>query len=182
MACSAEPMKETTGENGEMHKLLLIAASVLPLAACGGGGEEQAAEVKPPLMQPGEWEITHKVTGYNYDGLTAAEYQAKLGETATAKACITPETADRPDAAFLAAHRGDCTYDNLTATTGRLSATLTCKADGGTVNILLDGSTRADGLILAEQSTLTADGKPTIRASADVTAKRLGDCPADTVS
>ncbi len=170
-----------------MHKLLLIAASVLPLAACGGGGEEKvaaddAAEAKPPLMQPGEWEITHKVTGYNYDGLTAAEYQAKLGETATAKACITPETADRPDAAFLATNRGECSYDNLTATTGRLSATLTCKADGGTLNILLDGSSRAEGLILAEQSTLTADGKPTIRASADVTAKRLGDCPAETVS
>lgn len=170
-----------------MHKLLLIAASVLPLTACGGGGGENAAadvaaEAKPPLMQPGEWEITHKVTGYNYDGLTAAEYQAKLGETVTAKACITPETADRPDAAFLAGNRGDCSYDNLTATTGRLSATLTCQADGGTLNVLLDGSSRAEGLILAEQSTLTVDGKPTIRASADVTAKRLGDCPAETVS
>ncbi|HKR16570.1 DUF3617 family protein [Rhizorhapis sp.] len=165
-----------------MQKLWFIAVAALPLAACGGGGEEKAAstaaETKPPLMQPGEWEITHKVTGYNYDGLTAAEYQAKLGETDTAKACITAATAERPEPAFLAVNRGDCSYDNLTTTADRVSATLTCKDDGGTLNILLDGSNRAEGLILAEQSTFTADGKPTVRASADVTAKRLGDCPA----
>lgn len=168
-----------------MRTLLMIAACALPLAACGGTEEPPAAdtaatESKAPLMQPGEWEITHKVTGYNYDGLTAAEYQAKLGETATAKACITPETADRPEAAFLAVNRGtDCSYDNLTALPGRVSATLTCRSDGGTLNILLDGANRAEGLILAEQSTLTANGKPTVRASADVTARRLGDCPAE---
>src|SRR3546814_20041670 len=83
-----------------MQKLLLIGAIILPLAACSGGGEEQAsaqdvAKAKPPLMQPGEWEITRTVTGYNFEGITAQEYQAKLGGTTSVKTCITPETADR---------------------------------------------------------------------------------------
>ncbi|MBK5265033.1 MAG: DUF3617 domain-containing protein [Alphaproteobacteria bacterium] len=160
-----------------MHKYLLVAASILALAACGGGKEEEATanaatEAKPPLMQPGEWEITHTLTGYNHDGLTKEEYDAKLGETVTTKVCITDETADRPDAVFLASNQGtECAYDNLTPTTGRLSATLTCKSGPGTINILLDGSSR-DG------SWMMAGGKPTVRASADVTATRLGACPA----
>lgn len=168
-----------------MQRLLIIAASILTLSACGKGGEEQAAAnaaaaAKPPLMQPGEWEITHKVTGYNYDGLTAAEYQAKLGETATTKACITPETANRPDPAFLATSQGtDCTYENLYPSTGRLSATISCKTAGGTLSLLLDGAARDGTLSLAEQGTLIAEGKPTVRTSADVNAKRLGDCPVE---
>ncbi|HEY9580626.1 MAG TPA: DUF3617 domain-containing protein [Rhizorhapis sp.] len=167
-----------------MQKLLLIGAIILPLAACSGGGEEQAsaqdvAKAKPPLMQPGEWEITRTVTGYNFEGITAQEYQEKLGGTTSVKTCITPETADRPDPSFLATNQQTgCDYDNLTATTGRLSATLTCQSDDGTLQILLDGASRTDSLMLSEQSTHTAQGEPTIRASANVTAKRLGDCPA----
>ncbi|MCF8709463.1 DUF3617 domain-containing protein [Rhizorhapis sp. SPR117] len=166
-----------------MRKYLLIASTMLGLSACSGGSDEDAAanaaaEAKPPLMQPGEWEITHKLTGYNYDGLTKEEYDAKLGETVTTKACITDETADRPDATFLASNQGtECTYNNLTPTAGRLSATLTCKSAPGTIDILLDGSSRDGTWMLAEQSTRMAEGKPTVRASADVTATRLGDCP-----
>src|SRR3546814_11228843 len=81
-------------------------------------------------MQPGEWEITRTVTGYNFEGITAQEYQEKLGGTTSVKTCITPETADRPDPFFLATNQQTgCDYDNLTATTGRLSATLTCQSD-----------------------------------------------------
>src|SRR3546814_8492317 len=93
-----------------MQKLLLIGAIILPLAACSGGGEEQAsaqdvAKAKPPLMQPGEWEIARTVTGYNFEGITAQEYQEKLGGTTSVKTCITPETADRPDPSFLATNQ-----------------------------------------------------------------------------
>src|SRR3546814_13559223 len=109
-----------------MQKLLLIGAIILPLAACSGGGEEQAsaqdvAKAKPPLMQPGEWEITRTVTGYNFEGITAQEYQEKLGGTTSVKTCITPETADRPDTSFLATNQQTgCDYDNLKATKGRV--------------------------------------------------------------
>src|SRR3546814_16918820 len=84
-------------------------------------------------MQPGEWEITRTVTGYNFAGITAQEYQEKLGGTTSVKTCITPETADRPDPSFLATNQQTgCDYDNLTATTGSFSATLTCQSDDGT--------------------------------------------------
>src|SRR3546814_4296163 len=46
--CRARPVRlrseyETEGENGEMQKILLIGAIILPVAACRGGGEEQAS-------------------------------------------------------------------------------------------------------------------------------------------
>src|SRR3546814_18638965 len=110
---------------------------------------------------------------FNFEGSTAQEYQEKLGGTTSVKTCITPETADRPYPSFLATNQQTgCDYDNLTATTGRLSATLTCQSDDGTLQILLDGASRTDSLMLSEQSTHTAQGEPTIRASANVTAKR----------
>lgn len=152
----------------------------LALAACGSdpAPAPQEAEEAPAALKAGQWEVTRKTTGYNTPTVTPAEYQAALKQIGEDKLCIAVDKDGLPDADALAAAEGErCTYKDKMARRGRLIATLSCKAEGGTSEIAVEGNYTADSLTLGTTMTKTVGGKAVLRTTHDLTARRIGDCP-----
>ena len=61
---------------------------------------------------------------------------------------------------------------------GRLIATLSCKAGAGVSELVVEGNYTADSMTLGTTMTKTEGGKPVLRTTHDLTARRVGDCPA----
>lgn len=164
-----------------MDKTVLAALPLglaLGLTACGNQSAPAPEAVEAPIMlKAGEWTLVRKTTGYNTPSVTPAEYQAALKETDEDKLCIAVDAAGVPDANALAGDEGkDCIYKDKLVRKGRLIATLSCKAGGGTSEIVLEGNFTADTLTLGSTMTKTVDGSPVLRTTHDVTGKRAGEC------
>lgn len=166
-----------------MRAIRLVAMPLslgLALTACGSdpAPAPQEAEDAPIVLKAGQWEVTRKTTGYNTPTVTPAEYQAALKQIGEDKLCIAVGKDGLPDADTLAGSEGEgCTYKDKMARKGRLIATLACKAGDGTSEIAVEGNYTADSATLGTTMTKTVGGKPVLRTTHDLTARRIGDCP-----
>ncbi|MET0371721.1 MAG: DUF3617 domain-containing protein [Sphingobium sp.] len=156
----------------------LIAFAILGLAGCGAEPPPPPAEDAPITLQSGEWAMTRKTTGYNTATVTPAEYQAALKQIGEDKLCIAVDKDGVPNADALAGKEGkDCTYKDKLFRKGRLIATLSCKAGGGTSEIVIEGNYTNDTMTLGTTMTKTEGGGTVLRTTHDLTGKRIGDCP-----
>jgi hypothetical protein len=164
-----------------MQKTVLAAiplAMMLALGGCSEPAPAPEAEAAPILMQAGEWALTRKTTGYNTPTVTPAQYQAALSQVSEDKVCLSVDADGMPDAAALVGKDGtDCMYKDKMARKGRLIATLACTAGKGTSEIAVEGNYTADTLTLGETMTQSAGGGAVLRATYDLSGKRVGDCP-----
>jgi len=165
----------------ECRKLLCMSGLALALAACGGGKQDQAATEEPPAnLAAGLYEVTSEVTTLASTDNSTPAIKAKQGDKIVTKACVAPD--GKPAPALLADAEGDkCEIKNSYIRNGRMSAQMSCTREGhlGYVMPAMMGSYSADGFE-GEISTLTyfnEDGD--YRLTRKVTAKRLGDCPAE---
>lgn len=150
--------------------------TVLLLALLAGCSEADPVPVtEPPVrLQAGQWTITHRLTGYNYPGVTAQEYAARVGKQVEAKLCLNIDDQGLPDAVALAGPQGKgCRLTSGSATKGRFAATLACKSD---VTITLEGNYRANSLSLGSRMTSPMGGDAALRTTSDVSGTRTGDC------
>lgn len=155
--------------------------AVVALAACGSepAAPPPEAEAAPVVMRSGQWALTRKTTGYNTPTVTPAEYQAALKQVGEERLCLSIGPDGLPDADALAGAEGSaCRYQDKMARKGRLIATLSCKAGGGTSEIMMEGNYTADTMTLGTTMTKTQGGKPVLRTTHDLTGRRLGDCSA----
>ncbi|MCP1468981.1 hypothetical protein J3E64_000652 [Sphingobium sp. OAS761] len=162
---------------------MICAALPLPmmlgLAACGGETAPAPQEEKPILLQGGQWEITRKTTGYNTPAVTPEEYQEALKQVGEDKVCLAVDKDGVPDATTLAGDEGkDCVYKDKMLRKGRLIATLSCKAGKGTSELVLEGNYTDDTMTLGTTMTKMVGGQAVLRTTHDMTARRVGDCPA----
>lgn len=151
----------------------------LAVTACGSdpASVPQDKEDAPVALQAGQWTVARKTTGYNTPTVTPAEYQAALKNVSEDKLCIAVDKDGLPQADALAGPEGEgCTYKDKMARKGRLIATLSCKAGAGTSEIAVEGNYTADSLTLGTTMTKTVGGKPVLRTTHDLTAKRVGNC------
>lgn len=164
-----------------MQKTVLAAIPLAMIFGFGGCSEPAPApevEEAPILMQAGEWVLTRKTTGYNTPSVTPAQYQAALEQVSEDKVCLSVDGEGMPDAAALAGKDGTaCTYKDKMARKGRLIATLACTAGKGTSEIAVEGNYTADTLTLGETMTQSEGGGAVLRATYDLSGKRMGDCP-----
>jgi hypothetical protein len=152
--------------------------TILALGGCSEPAPAPEAEAAPILMQAGEWVLTRKTTGYNTPTVTPAQYQAALKQVSEDKVCVTVDADGMPDAAALAGKDGTaCTYKDKMARKGRLIATLACTAGKGTSDIAVEGNYTADTLTLGETMTQSEGGGAVLRATYDLSGKRVGECP-----
>ncbi|MDR7153218.1 hypothetical protein J2W40_000012 [Sphingobium xenophagum] len=166
-----------------MDRSLLAALPLVIMLGLGGCSSEPtpapAVEDAPIVMQPGEWILTRKTTGYNTPSVTPEEYQEALRQVRDDKICLAIAPDGVPDTAALAGAEGtDCTYKDKLARNGRLIVTLACKAGRGTSDIMAEGNYTADTMTLGTTMTKMQGGQPVLRTTHDLTGKRIGDCPA----
>ncbi|MGE4324237.1 MAG: DUF3617 domain-containing protein [Sphingobium sp.] len=156
-----------------------MAIAILGLAACSEPAPPPEVAEAPVLIKAGEWTLTRKTTGYNTPTVTAAQYQAALAQVKEEKICLAVDAEGMPDADALAGADGSgCTVKDKLVRKGRLIATLACKAGPGTSEIALEGNYTADTLTLGSSMTRTENGSAALRATYDLTGRRVGDCPA----
>lgn len=160
---------------------ILIAGSILMLAACGGGEAEKntAADTTNLALAPGQWETVIEL------GEVASQDNGtpvmKQGERMTASACIAEGEGKKPAPAIMAGiGDGECSYDNIYMSRGKLNATLSCTRPGlnGKVMISSSGTYTADSFQSEGdvQTYLSSDGD--VRAAAKISGRRTGECTA----
>lgn len=199
------------------------AMTVLLLAACGGqersgngaagakagdpaaansAGAAAAQQQAGPLaaglgarsIQPGQWEMTARVTQMEIPGATPevqARIAAQRNRQQTSRTCITPERAANPLREFREAMaRGqqgaNCQTAEDVFAGGVIRIRAICRPAGGGPGVgqmAMEGSFTATTL----QATLTINtdapvtaGRPgprSIRMSSTVSGRRVGDCP-----
>lgn len=164
-----------------MSKFACIGGLAMALAACGGEKkEEAAAEAVPATLAAGLYEVTSEVTALASTDNTTPAIKVKQGDKIVTRACVAADGKPAPE--LLADAEGDkCEIKNSYIRNGRMSAQMSCMRDGhlGYVMPAMMGSYSAGGFE-GEINTLTyfnEDGD--YRLTRKVTAKRLGDCPAE---
>ena len=164
-----------------MIKLTGMTGLALALAACGGEKPAPAPEAAAKL-NAGLYELSSEVTTLASTDKSTPAVKLKQGETQAIKACVTADGKPAPE--LLAEVEGDkCEIKNSYIRNGRMSAQMSCTRSGknGLVMPAMMGSFTADGFE-GEISSLTYfydDGD--YRMTRKVTAKRIGDCPAEPV-
>jgi hypothetical protein len=176
------PVGAAKGED-EMgsRNLVCAGALALALAACGGAKQEPAAvEKSPAKLAAGLYELSAEVTQLASTDNSAPATKLKQGDKLVTKACVAAD--GRPTPELLAEEGDKCELKNSYIRNGRMNAEMSCSRDGksGGVMPAMNGSFSKDGFE-GEITTLTYfvdDGD--YRLTRKVTAKRVGDCPAET--
>ena len=156
-------------------------AFALAMAGCSGGGDEAATapEKTAAALAPGLYEMSSEVTQLVSTDQTTPATRLKQGDRQVTRACVTAE--GMPEPRLLAEDGDRCEIKNSYIRNGRMSAQMSCKRDGmsGDVMPAMMGTFSNDGFE-GDITTLTyfiKDGD--YRLTRKVTAKRIGDCPAE---
>ena len=167
-----------------ISKLVCAGGLALALAACGGEKKEEAAATAaaaavPAKLAGGLYEVSAEVTQLASTDNSTPATKLKQGETQVTKACVSAD--GQPDPALLGETGDKCEIKNSYIRNGRMSAQMSCTREGQTGYAMpaMMGSYSADGFE-GEINTLTYFvEKGDYRLTRKVTAKRLGDCPAE---
>lgn len=163
------------------RNLVCAGALALALAACGGAEQEPTAvEKSPAKLAAGLYELSAEVTQLASTDNSAPATKLKQGDKLVTKACVAAD--GRPTPELLAEEGDKCELKNSYIRNGRMNAEMSCSREGksGGVMPAMNGSFSKDGFE-GEITTLTYfvdDGD--YRLTRKVTAKRVGDCPAET--
>jgi hypothetical protein len=165
-----------------MSKLVCVGGLALALAACGGEKKDEAAAAAaavPAKLAGGLYEVNAEVTQLASTDNTTPATKLKQGDKQAVKACVSAD--GQPEPALLGEAGDKCEIKNSYIRNGRMSAQMSCTREGltGYVMPAMMGSYSADGFE-GEINTLTyftAEGD--YRLTRKITAKRLGDCPAE---
>ena len=163
-------------------KLLCSAGLALALAACGSGqpaapaaGEEEA----PAALAAGLYEVSAEVTQLASTDQTTPATKLKQGDKQTIRACVSTDGKPAPE---LLAEEGDkCEIKNSYIRNGRMSAQMSCTRDGknGPVMPAMMGSFKGDTFEGEINSMTYFVENGDYRMSRKISAKRVGDCPAE---
>ena len=156
----------------------VVGAAVM-LAACGGETQAPAQEAADAL-KPGLYEVTSEVTALASTDKTTPFTKLKQGDKTVIKACVAADNKPAPEL-FAEAEGDKCEIKNSYIRNGRMSAQMSCTREGhsGYVMPAMMGSYSADGFE-GEVTTLTyfvENGD--YRLTRKISAKRVGDCPAE---
>jgi hypothetical protein len=169
-----------TGET-MMKRLLLTTPALALLFACSGSST---------TLQPGQWEMTSRMTEIEVPGVpeaVAAQMRAAMANQAqTQSRCITPAEAANPAAGMMnpTGSAEGCTFTNQTFAGGVINVAGSCPAPGGRgqVTTTLAGTYTATTMTTTIRAEVTSPpggppGMPqTVRMSGTMAARRTGDC------
>jgi hypothetical protein len=157
-----------------MRKMMLLSLGLV--AACSEPAEEKKAEGPvAAVFGAGQWEASFETTDFrSTDGKTPI-VTAKVGDKATAPACVTAGAEDKPAAALFVGEGYDCTYGTTYIRGGRVNAQLTCtRAGKGPIGFSASGTSTADTFEGTVDTVSYLPGDGDFQMSRKVTARRTG--------
>jgi len=163
-------------------------AAIIMLGGCGGGGARVA-------MEPGEWEMTMRVTNVRMDNLPPEMREETRGmrtnETRTSRNCmtVTADVVRIENLRFAVPGPGPgrstigCRIEELAMEGGRISGRMSCDGVPVRTGRTMSMSGELDGSYTARSMDVRARGEVRTGAyggSAEmrITGRRLGACPA----
>jgi len=165
-----------------MKKLALFAPTVALAAACSGSSVS---------MQPGQWELTTRVTDFQAPGAPAQmleQMRTSAAQPQVTNECLTPEQAANPGRWMTnpGGTSANCTFTDQTFAGGVINISSSCPLpnNGGSTHTTLQGTYTATTMEARLSAQLQAGpgappGMPrTISTTGTLTARRTGDCPA----
>lgn len=189
-----------------MRLTILAAGALLPLAACNQGpsteesarrtGEVRlenasmeevakqsaAADTKAP-SQPGMWEETMQLTGFEPGGAPEAQVaplKAQVGKPPqTQRGCRTERDGKPLDVSKFPAMAKSCRFAKYVTAGGKVDAVMDCDTPLGKSRVSITGTQTpaAYDLTMKQSQTVTGQTKET-SMTFRVTGKRVGECKA----
>ena len=158
---------------------LMLALSLLPLAACGEEPKPVEEKVAPAAFPAGEWEVTSTTEKLTSTDKTTPATAHKVGQVETNKVCSP--AGPKPAPALFADKGDDCKLDSDYAKDGRLNMALQCMRPGrGQVAVTLDGKYDEQTFEVLVVTATQFSGSGDYSLTQKMTGKRLGDCAAGT--
>lgn len=163
-----------------------LLAAIL-LAGCGANGEpetqsanEVASQLAAVTIEPGLWERTAEVVGVSAPGLPLLVQRRMIGPRPSARTCISPAQAARPDANFVAMRGARrCSHRGFAMRGGQIEGTMTCPEPGlnrPTITTMQGRyGPRAYALTMRMETAMPDGG--TMILDVRGRGRRIGDCP-----
>ena len=161
-------------------KYLLTAGTALLLVACGS---------QSTTLQPGQWEMTTKMTEVEAPGMpeaVLAQMRSTMAtQTQTRSDCMTQQEASNPAANIVNAgtQSGTCNFTESAFAGGNINVRGTCNGPSGpgSMQMSITGTyteTAIDGRISTEMRAPPGmpGGAQSIRVSGTLTGRRTGEC------
>jgi hypothetical protein len=161
-----------------VSKLICVSGLVLAVAACGGGEQDKAAEEVPATLAAGLYELNAEVTQLASTDNSTPATKLKQGDKLVTRACVGADGKPAPE---LLAEAGDkCEQNSGYIRNGRMTIELSCRREGenGSVMPAMNGNFTKDAFEGEITSLTYFVENGDYRMTRKVTAKRIGDCPA----
>ena len=142
-------------------------------SAAGGGG---GSDVK---LRPGQWEMKAEV---QMPGMPKEAADMMKGMTTTTTMCISEQDVQHNQGnVFTGKKDSNCTSEGLEAKNGRIKGTVTCTGDAGQgkMKMEMEGSFQPESYDVTSKMDMEGVGGEGMKTETHVTAKRIGDCPAN---
>jgi hypothetical protein len=161
-----------------MIRATMVGISAALLVACSSKPAAPPPIQEASAMQPGQWEVTSKVTALQLTD-KAANAGVKVGDATTSTGCVAQD--GTPDMKLFASKAKKCEPVQSYASNGRLSMQMNCTVEGKDSQLLpqVDATFTADTLEgTVNTAVYSATGQQQYSLSEAITGKRVGECTA----
>lgn len=151
-----------------MKKFLILAPFVALTFACSGGGGK---------LQPGNYELTTKVTNFEVPGAPAGLAEQMKKEQKQTQ-CLTQAEIDNfgSKMAESSAQGANCNFTKTAFGSGTIDVAGTCSGGGGEqATVTMTGSNTTDSFT-ATTNIEASQGGQQMKMTAETSARRIGDC------
>ncbi len=177
---------------------IMVAASIVMLAACGGGNGQDSADPSPAgegtetsgagssasssgdigaSLRAGQWETTTEIVRMSMPNMPAG-MTPPVPPPTTVSMCLTPEQVQQTNGGFLTGNAdGNCRTENLAMTGGRIQGQVICENAGASMHATVSGKFTPDSYELEQRVRTSSEGQ-NIDLEARVRGRRTGDCAA----
>ena len=163
-----------------MRTIIIGVAATALLGGCSDSSAPapEAEEVVAASLRPGEYEITAKVDALRSTDKTTPASKMKVGdEPKVIRTCVPADGAIDPEV-FAEAKESCNAMDNYMRN-GRMSLQYKCKRGSDQLTQLVDGNFKADSFEAKVSTATYFAGDGDYELTRSFTAKRVGDCPAE---
>jgi len=180
-----------------MKSLLVIAACVLPLAACNNSPEvhERDASVaqvakkvrdasgEQSFVRPGLWQSKVTIEQFDMPGIPpemAGRMKTMMAQNQAHgfQTCLTPEDVEKPKEDFFAGKNNECRYDHFTMGGGKIDAAMHCGGKDAVQVMEMAGTYSPDSYRMQTSMKVRSDdpaeGGMSMRMR--IEAQRVGEC------
>ncbi|MBA3669090.1 MAG: DUF3617 domain-containing protein [Sphingomonas sp.] len=182
-----------------MTRILLIAACILPLAACNASPsidaknasvDEVAAKVRAAsgggnFVRPGEWQSNVTIESFEIPGMPPEAVKrmkslAAQNKQNDFKTCLTAEDVKQPKGKFFTGNE-QCRYDHFTMGGGKIDAAMRCPSGQGMTQVMtMQGTYSPEEYQM--RMTMKGEGMSGpvagMKMQMRVQSKRIGECSA----